>query len=54
MLESVPNTRFSSVFNALRQCSTWVIPTYRVYRLYDTMILFHVQKILMYDVEFLS
>ena len=56
MLESVPNTRYSSVYNVLRQWSTWVIPTYKVYRLYDTLSCaenINVRQILMYDVEFL-
>ena len=32
---SVPSARYSSVCNVLRQWRIWLIPTYRVYRLYD-------------------
>ena len=35
MRDSVPNARYSSVCNVLRQWSISLIPTYRVYRLYD-------------------
>ena len=35
MLDSVPSARYSSVCNVLRQWRIWLIPTYRVYRLYD-------------------
>ena len=35
MRDSVPSTRYSSVCNVLRQWRIWLIPTYRVYRLYD-------------------
>ena len=31
-----PSTRYSSVCNVLRQWNISLIPTYRVYRLYDT------------------
>ena len=34
--ESVPSARYSPVCNVLRQWKTSLIPTYRVYRLYDT------------------
>ena len=33
--DSVPSARYSSVCNVLRQWSISLIPTYRVYRLYD-------------------
>ena len=35
MRDSVPNARYSSVCNVLRQWNISLIPTYRVYRLYD-------------------
>ena len=35
MRDSVPNARYSSVCNVLHQWSISLIPTYRVYRLYD-------------------
>ena len=35
MRDSVPSARYSSVCNVLRQWRIWLIPTYRVYRLYD-------------------
>ena len=35
MCDSVPSARYSSVCNVLRQWRIWLIPTYRVYRLYD-------------------
>ena len=35
MHDSVPNARYSSVCNVLRQWSISLIPNYRVYRLYD-------------------
>ena len=35
MCDSVPSARYSSVCNVLRQWRTLLIPTYRVYRLYD-------------------
>ena len=35
MRDSVPSASYSSVCNVLRQWSIWLIPTYRVYRLYD-------------------
>ena len=35
MRDSVPSARYSSVYNVLRQWRIWLIPTYRVYRLYD-------------------
>ena len=37
MHDSVPSTRYSSVCNVLRQWNISLIPTYRVYRLYDIM-----------------
>ena len=36
MRDSVPSTRYSSVCNVLRQWNIQLIPTYRVYRLYDS------------------
>ena len=36
MRDSVPSARYSPVCNVLRQWKTSLIPTYRVYRLYDT------------------
>ena len=36
MRDSVPIARYSSVCNVLRQWRIWLIPTYRVYRLYDS------------------
>ena len=33
--DSVPSARYSSVCNVLHQWRIWLIPTYRVYRLYD-------------------
>ena len=38
MRDSVPSVRYSSVCNVLRQWRIWLIPTYRVYRLYDNFI----------------
>ena len=35
MRDSVPSPRYSLVCNVLRQWKTSLIPTYRVYRLYD-------------------
>ena len=35
MCDSVPSARYSSVCNVLRLCRISLIPTYRVYRLYD-------------------
>ena len=35
MRDSVPSPRYSAVCNVLRQWKTSLIPTYRVYRLYD-------------------
>ena len=35
MCDSVPSARYSSVCNVLRQWRIWLIPTYRVGRLYD-------------------
>ena len=37
MRDSVPSPRYSPVCNVLRQWKTSLIPTYRVYRLYDTL-----------------
>ena len=38
MRDSVPNPRYSPVCNVLRQWKTSLIPTYRVYRLYDSSV----------------
>ena len=35
MRDSVPSASYSSVYNVLRQWNIPLIPTYRVYRLYD-------------------
>ena len=40
MRESVPSPRYSPLCNVLRQWKTSLIPTYRVYRLYDIAILY--------------
>ena len=37
MRDSVPSASYSSVCNVLRQWNIPLIPTYRVYRLYDTL-----------------
>ena len=37
--DSVPSARYSPIFNVLRLWKTSLIPTYRVYRLYDSVIL---------------
>ena len=39
MCDSVTSARYSSIFNVLRQWSILLIPTYRVYRLYDNNLL---------------
>ena len=36
--DSVPSAIYSSVCNVLRQWRIWLIPTYRVYLLYDIYI----------------
>ena len=38
MRDSVPGVRYSDVCNVLRLWRIWFIPTYRVYRLYDTLL----------------
>ena len=38
MRDSLPSARCSPVCNVLRQWKTSLIPTYRVYRLYDTCV----------------
>ena len=38
MCDSVPSARYSPVCNVLRQWKTSLIPTYRVYQLYDKKI----------------
>ena len=37
MRDSLPSASYSSVCNVLRQWSISLIPTYRVYRLYDNV-----------------
>ena len=39
MRDSVPSASYSSVCNVLRQWNISLIPTYRVYRLYDIAIM---------------
>ena len=39
MRDSVPSARYSSVCNVLRLWSISLIPTYRVYRLYDIVLI---------------
>ena len=38
MRDSVPSPRYSAICNVLRQWKTSLIPTYRIYRLYDRVI----------------
>ena len=38
MRDSVPSASYSSVCNVLRQWNIPLIPTYRVYRLYDILV----------------
>ena len=38
----VPSVRYSSVCNVLRLWRIWLIPTYRVYQLYDTTCLMQI------------
>ena len=40
MRDSVPSKRYSSVCNVLREWNISLIPTYRVYRLYDRLKIF--------------
>ena len=42
MRDSVPSPRYSHVCNVLRQWKTSLIPTYRVYRLYDIRIYMYI------------
>ena len=37
MPDSVPSARYSAICNVLRLWRIWVIPTYRVYQLYDNV-----------------
>ena len=39
MRDSVPSPRYSAICNVLRQWKTSLIPTYRVYRLYDNIVI---------------
>ena len=41
MRDSVPSARYSSVCNVLHQRRIGLIPTYRIYRLYDINIYFY-------------
>ena len=38
MRDNVPSARYSPVCNVLRLWRIWLIPTYKVYRLYDICI----------------
>ena len=40
MRDNVPSPRYSPVCNVLRQWKTSLIPTYRVYRLYDMLYMY--------------
>ena len=40
MRDSVPSVRYSPVCNVLRQWKILLIPTYRVYRLYDMEVVY--------------
>ena len=42
MRDSVPSPRYSPICNVLRQWKTSLIPTYRVYRLHDSMCQLHI------------
>ena len=46
MRDSVPSANYSSVCNVLRQWNIPLIPTYRVYRLYDNYIYIYIGRIL--------
>ena len=43
MRDGVPSARYFSVWNVLRLWNISLIPTYRVYRLYDTLLCWHLQ-----------
>ena len=43
MRDSVPSARYFSVWNVLRLWNISLIPTYRVYRLYDTLLCWYLQ-----------
>ena len=45
MRDSVPSARYSPVCNVLHQWKTSLIPTYRVYRLYDTLLVLIVFRV---------
>ena len=47
MCDSLPSPRYSPVCNVLRQWKTSLIPTYRVYRLYDIYTAAHAEFIIM-------
>ena len=38
----IPSARYSNICNVLRLWCVWVIPTYRVYQLYDYIAMYHV------------
>ena len=44
MRDSVPSASYSSVCNVLRQWNIPLIPTYRVYRLYDISVIYSLPK----------
>ena len=45
MRDSVPSARYSSVCNVLLQWSISLIPTYRVYRLYDSSVFSYIKLV---------
>ena len=44
MRDSVPSARYSSICNVLRLWKISLIPTYRVYQLYDIYIFFYIYR----------
>ena len=44
MRDSVPSGSYSSVCNVLRQWNILLIPTYRVYRLYDKLYTLNINR----------
>ena len=54
MRDSVPSTRYSSVCNVLHEWNILLIPTYRVYRLYDNYIILtvHNKKMWFFECEY--
>ena len=53
MRDSVPSASYSSVCNVLRQWNIPLIPTYRVYRLYDIFLFCQhkIKEIIIYSVK---